>query len=375
MHSTGSIRTERRRPFAAMASAVAALLMLAAAAAPSAQATGDLPVDIYKDIAYTEPVPENTQGNLLDLYIPDLPGKPGKNTKLPLVIWSSGSAWLGDTGKDGAADIAEVFNQQGYAVAGVSVRSSAQVAFPGQLHDIRAAIRWLRDNAKEYNLDPRRFAIMGNSSGGWLAAIAGTTSDIDRLPGETNSGRTSSAVQAAVPFFPPTDFLQMDQWYVDNPNVPSFISHDAPLTPLAPPWNFFNASPESLLVRCTDADGNLLGIQSCPDETQKANPISYIERREVPMFILHGENDSLVPNGQSVLLYEALKGSRNHATFVSVPGAGHSVDQIIDAEEYTSFTTFFGFEKVGTHTAPTWESIERFIGAALHTRPFSHLWR
>jgi acetyl esterase/lipase len=149
-----------------------------------------------------------------------------------------------------------------------------------------------------------------------------------------------------VPFFPPTDFLQMNAWYVDHPEVTSFINHDAPF------------SPESLLVGCP--------IQTCPSSTQAANPITYVEGDEVPMLILHGESDPLVPNGQSVLLYEALTGAGNGATFISVPAAGHSVDQIIGAEDFTVFrTNRGGQEQVTTEPAPTWENVEHFIHVAL----------
>jgi acetyl esterase/lipase len=390
MHSTGAIGLGNRRRFPYLIAAVALALLFALVATPTTRADAVEAVEVEQtlNIPYTDPVPDTTQGNLLDLYIPDVHGK-----KLPLIIWSSGSAWLGNTGKEGAAPIAAVFNPLGYAVAGVSVRSTGngvpgdnpahdEVAFPGQLHDIRAAIRWLREHAREYNLDTRRFAIMGNSSGGWLAAIAGTTSDIRRLPGEEGVGRTSSAVQAAVPFFPPTDFLQMDQWYVDNPGVFSLFVHDLPLVAVAPPWiPIAQASPESMLVHCTDDLGQLLGIQTCPEETQEANPISYVDRREVPMMILHGEADSLVPNGQSVLLYQALRDARNRVTFISVQGAGHCVEQppapqppfcpagIIGADQFTVFTSFWGQEKVGDHPAPTWENIEKFIRQALGIPP------
>jgi acetyl esterase/lipase len=364
MSSTRSISSRRLR-LVLFTAIVAVGLLLGLAVAPTQRAAAHevIGVEVHPDITYYVPDTPTVNGNKLDLYVPVTPN----NRKVPLLIWTSGSAWLSDNGRVGAAPIAQIFNPWGYAVAGVSVRSSAQAKFPGQLHDIRAAIRWLRDHAADYRLDPKKFAIMGNSSGGWVAAIAGATSDVAHLQGEPATGGTSGAVQTAVPFFPPTDFLQMDAWYVDHPEVPSFIRHDAPLAPLPPPWSFFNASPESLLVRCTDASGNLLGIQSCPAETQAANPISYVEGKEVPMLILHGESDPLVPNGQSVLLYEALTGAGNEATFVSVPAAGHSVDQIVTATEFTVFQTDRrGREQVTVNKPPpTWENIERFIRVAL----------
>ena len=365
MLSTSNLDSEpMRRGARVTVTVIAALLLgLLGGLAPSAGAVNVVGVEVHSNITYYVPDTPTVNGNKLDLYLPTVPGA----QRLPLLIWSSGSAWLSDNGRVGAAPIAAVFNQYGYAVAGVSVRSSSQAKFPGQLHDVRAAIRWLREHAADYNLDPNRFAIMGNSSGGWVASIAGTTSDIVRLPGETDVRGISSAVQAAVPFFPPTDFLQMDAWYVEHPEVVPFIRHDAPLTPLAPPWiPIFNASPESLLVRCTDSLGRLLGIQTCPAETQAANPITYVDGDEVPMLILHGESDPLVPNGQSVLLYEALRGAGNDATFISVPAAGHSVDQIIGANDFTVFrTNRGGQETVTTEPAPTWENVEHFLHVAL----------
>jgi acetyl esterase/lipase len=101
--------------------------------------------------------PDSTSGrprweHVLDLYLPQA----AHDTPLPLLIWTGGSGWMADNGKDSAGPIAQAFNPRGYAVAGVSIRSSSQVKFPGQLYDIKAAIRWLRAHAREYRLDPRR---------------------------------------------------------------------------------------------------------------------------------------------------------------------------------------------------------------------------
>jgi acetyl esterase/lipase len=329
-----------RRIFVTLAAVVALIMALVATPAASAVEDRVLEVEVHTGIAYKDPVPATTQGNLLDLYIPQVAG----DKPLPLIIWTSGSAWFSDNGKAGAAPIAEIFNQQRYAVAGVSVRSSFQVQFPGQLFDIRAAVRWLRQNASDYGIDPNRIAIMGNSSGGWVSAITATTSDIAQLPGEPDVGNTSSGVQVAVPFFPPTDFLQMNSWFVDNPGVPSFIDHDSP------------TSPESFLIGCA--------IQTCPNETQLANPITYVQGSEIPIMLLHGEFDQLVPNGQSVLLFEALADAGSSATFISVPGAGHSVNQIIGAADFTVFKTRANQVQTGDSPAPSWESIEQFISAA-----------
>jgi acetyl esterase/lipase len=299
----------------------------------------------FKDIAYTNPEPAGTKGNSLDLYIPEKPGK----SELPLVIWSSGSGWGSDSGKNGVpTELVEYFTDKGYAVAGVSVRSSSQVKFPGQLHDIRAAIRYLRENADQYNIDPNRFAISGNSSGGWVAAIAATTSNIWEFEGEENV-QTSSAVQASVPFFPPTDFLMMDiQQEQEGTEERRFIiTHDA------------LGSPESRLIG--------QAIQDVPELTKKANPITYIDDKMPAMHIFHGGMDILLPYGQSELLYEAMAENGNEVSYTFVPSAGHSVGDIIGASKYTAYRTNPGAqEKILENHDPTWENIEKFINKALN---------
>lgn len=228
----GPMNSERRRQRVLMLVTMALVAALAVSAVP-AQAAPARHVTEYEDLAYGPDLP----GNLLDLYVPDVPG----NTLLPLVIWHSGSAWFSNTAKDAdnAVAIADEFTSRGYAVATISIRSSFDARFPAQGHDVRAAIRYLRENAATYGIDPGRFAFMGNSSGGWAAAFAATTSDTLELDGETGVDGTSSAVQVAVPFFPPTDFLSMDAFAAAN-NLPMGFAyaHDSP------------TSPEGFLIEC-----------------------------------------------------------------------------------------------------------------------------
>jgi acetyl esterase/lipase len=216
---------------------------------------------------------------------------------------------MADTGKSRAEVFAAELNKQGFVAAGVSIRSSSQVQFPGQLHDIKAAIRWLRSNAAMYNLDPSRIAIMGDSSGGWTTAMAALTGDVRELEGTVGVTGVSSAVQAAVAFYPPTDFLAMDRWAL------------RPCTPNAPPGpgaafcHDEASSPESRLIGCA--------IQSCPDKVQLANPARYVSSADPPLMILHGQSDPLVPHNQGELLYQALNKACRDAVFISLPTAGH----------------------------------------------------
>ncbi|GAA0930140.1 alpha/beta hydrolase [Virgisporangium aurantiacum] len=278
------------------------------------------------DIAYAEPV---GRAHLLDLYVP-------AGTGLPLIIWTGGSAWLADNGKDSAGPIAEVFNPLGYAVAGVSIRSSTQATFPAQLDDIRAAIRFLRANAGTYGVDPDRIAVMGDSSGGWTTVMAALTDD---------------AVRVAVAFYPPTDFRRMDEQMLPgacaafNEMMGLTDCHDDPL------------SPESRLVGGP--------IQTSP-VAEKASPLTYVGATSPPIMLLHGGQDPLVPHGQSVLLHEALTAAGATAAFYSVPAAGHSLTEVLDpsTQDGTTLRVFEAGRERVEHTPPTWAAIEAFIRRA-----------
>jgi acetyl esterase/lipase len=247
------------RRFIAAAVAVFALPLVAAvpvaASASRPSVVSALPPSVITDISYAPAEPASSRGHLLDLYLP-----PGGHAPRPLVIWTGGSAWMADNGKDSAAPIAEVFTAKGYAVAGVSVRSSFQATFPAQVYDIKAAIRWLRAHAGQYRLDPKRFAIMGDSSGGWTTAMAALTSGVSSLEGNVGVTGVSSQVQAAVAFYPPTEFLRMDEQML--PGACAFFNQILGLT------DCHNdvLSPESRLVGCA--------IQTCPQVVGQASPLT-----------------------------------------------------------------------------------------------------
>jgi len=323
----------------------------------------------FKDLVYGPALP----GNMLDLYVPDVAG----DATLPLLIWHSGSAWFANDVKDFGDDavIVEEFTARGYAVASINIRSSSDARFPAQGFDVRAAIRYLRENAGTYGIDPMRFAFMGDSSGGWAAAFAATTGDTPELDFATTSGDaieinrepgvddTSSAVQVAVSFFPPTNFLSMDEFAAAN-DLPmgDAYPHDSP------------TSAEGFLIHCPgegptegppDPD-SLVSIQDCPLETANADPDTSIDGAEVPMWLLHGQADPLVPFNQSQLLYDATTAAGNEARLTLVPGAEHSVADIIDADEATTWSTDRdGRETKTIGSGPTWDQIEQFISAHL----------
>jgi acetyl esterase/lipase len=318
----------------------------AVASQPPALAGGSAPTHV--DLTYAPPEPAGSHGHELDLYLPA-----GVTGPRPVVIWTGGSAWMADTGKRTAPALAARLNPAGYAVAGVSIRSSSQVLFPGQLHDIKAAIRWLRANATRYGLDPDRIAIMGDSSGGWTAAMAAVTGDATELEGAVGVGGVRSDVQAAIAFYPPTDFLTMDAWAVGPCQIPR--CHDDA------------TSPESRLVGCP--------IQTCAEKAQAANPLRYVTPADPPLMILHGGSDPLVPHHQGEQLYMALNKACREAVFISLPKAGHGPwGAFLTDDSVREAATMRSTRREGCAVTspapytPTWQTILDFLHAHLASK-------
>jgi acetyl esterase/lipase len=296
------------------------------------------------DIAYTSSGPATGQGHLLDLCVPEASQGPGP---WPLVIWSHGSGWMADNGRIGAAVVAAQLGPRGFAVAGVAVRSTAQTTFPGQLEDIKAAIRFLRANAAGYHLDPGRFGIMGESSGGWAAAMAALTSG---PPGSPDH------IGAAVPFYPPTDLLRMNEQMLPGA-IAEFTAFSG-----GPNGHDDPQSPES----------RLLGgpLQENPETAKRASPVTYVSQAAPPLLILHGRADRIVPYGQGELLYRALSEAGGNVQLISVPHAGHGLwnEFLTDPEVKRDAITVSSHNGKATDPCsvdPTWDTIADFFHRSL----------
>ena len=254
-----------------------------------------------RDIEYAR----SADGSLkLDLYRPEGQGP------FPLIIWIHGGGWTsGD--KDLSPNGPQVRQTtRGYAVASINYRLSQQAKFPAQIEDCKAAVRWLRAHAGQFNLDPARIAVWGSSAGGHLAALMGASGDVSELEGGEGNLDYSSRVQAVVDWFGPTDLLKM----VDDslPFPCNIINHDSPF------------SPESLLIGCA--------IQTCPDKTERANPIRYVSADDPPFLIMHGARDCLVGPPQSQRLGDALAAVGAEVSLKFIAGAGHGGSEFDDAE-------------------------------------------
>lgn len=266
----------------------------------------------------------------LDLYIPATGSAP-----YPVLIWIHGGGWSGGSKAPIPGPCTKALSQ-GFAIAALNYRLTSQgalfapepVTFPAQIHDIKGAVRWLRANAATYQLDPDRFASHGSSAGGHLSALLATSGGVAVLEGNVGGNLGfSSRVQAAVDFFGPTDLLAMNDDVTTPPG--SVVDHDA-----------FN-SPESALIGWNQPGQGLGDIKAnltnpnppYPALVQllaQANPITWVDASDPPMFIAHGTNDATVPRQQSLRLSAALIAANVPQDCRIVPGAGHGLGGPID---------------------------------------------
>lgn len=229
---------------------------------------------------------------------------PGQAGPYPTVVWIHGGGWqrghysmsnriVERTGRFDA------LLEAGYAVARIAYRLSGEAQFPTQLYDCKAAVRYLRQHAAALHLDPARFAAMGESAGGHLACMLGLTGNRPELEGNVGIAGPSSAVQAVVDWYGPTDFLTMDEQAPPS----TFQPHNAP------------DSPEARLVGAP--------IQQDKARTRAASPISYVSASAPPFLIQHGTADRIVPIGQGRELAGALEAAGAKVTMIEIAGADH----------------------------------------------------
>jgi acetyl esterase/lipase len=229
---------------------------------------------------------------------------PGRAGPYPTVVWIHGGGWFrGHYSMTNRVvekmDFVETLLDAGYAVARIGYRLSGEGQFPTQLHDCKAAVRYLRQHAAVLHLDPARFAAMGESAGGHLACMLGLTGNRPELEGDVGVAGPSSAVQAVVDWYGPTDLLTMDEQAPPN----SFQPHNAP------------DSPEARLVGAP--------VQQDKARTRAASPIAYVSASAPPFLIQHGTADRIVPVGQSRELAGALEAAGAKVALIEVPGADH----------------------------------------------------
>jgi acetyl esterase/lipase len=215
--------------------------------------------------------------------------QPRKAKRLaPVVLYVHGGGWISGDKSDGAGHLfINELLRRGYFVAAVNYRLAPKYEFPAQIEDVKCAVRYLRANAAQYNLDPERIGAMGGSAGGHLVSLLGL-SDENAGWDVGQYAEQSSHILAVVDMFGPSDMTKM-----------------------------YNEQGRRLITQVFGASG--------PEDPilKTSSPISYITSDDPPFLILQGEEDEVVSPSQSQLLYDELVAAGLPAQLVMVKNAGH----------------------------------------------------
>lgn len=239
---------------------------------------------ITRDILYASSPEKELK---LDLYIPDQVPQPY------LIVWVHGGAWHSGSRENPPLDLVK----RGYAMASISYRKTVEAKFPAQIHDIKAAVRYLRAHADQLGYRGDKIILWGASAGGHLAALAGLTHGHVALEGKIgNELTTGSDVQAVLDFFGPSDLTT-----IMSQSTPHGINVRGPAMTL------MFGKP----------------LDQAVEELKLASPVFHVDKNDPPLFICHGDQDNQVPINQSIQLYGKYQELGLKVQLEFVYGAGH----------------------------------------------------
>ena len=226
---------------------------------------------------------------LLDLYQPAKLDQP-----TPLIVWVHGGAWRAGSRKGMPL---KALVSQGYSIASVDYRLTPVAPFPANVHDIKAAIRFLKANSAEYAIDPKRVIIAGASAGGHLASLVGLSNGVAKLEGNVgNHLDQNSDVHGVVSFYGASNLTT-----ILGQSTPHGLSVRVPALKL-----LLGASPEEK-----------------PELAQLASPIFHLDEKDPPVLLIHGDADNQMPYAQSKELKKACDEHKIRCEFITIPKGGH----------------------------------------------------
>jgi acetyl esterase/lipase len=237
---------------------------------------------------------------LLDLYVPTRLTRSGA-----AIVYVHGGGWaVGTRRRFGRAFIPwsptplDLLAQAGFVVATIDYRLSGEACFPAQLHDVKAAVRWIRGNSPALGVDPPRIVAWGESAGGHLAMLAGMTGGDATTDGDVGDHRDQpTAVCGVIDWYGPMNLLSIGGQH----------------------------GPDSDKDAAGSWESSMVGapLQIDPQRTLAASPITYVHAAAPPVQIHHGTADSLVPYAQSVEFADALRAAGGDVELISVEGSDH----------------------------------------------------
>jgi len=238
---------------------------------------------------------------LLDVYLPAAEGNPAK--PFPAIVHFHGGGWrVGERSSLGPVLDGLGFSpfrrltDAGFVVVSADYRLSGTARFPAQLDDAKAAVRWLRDHADEFTVDPDRIYAWGDSAGGHLASLVGLT------PADTTAGTTrdtAGTVAAVAAWYAPADLLRM----AEQSRLDAVARADDP------------GSREELLIGAVLAEA--------PGKAADASPVSHVTPAAPPFLLVHGTADRFVPAAQSKSLAAALEAAGADVELLLIEDADH----------------------------------------------------
>jgi acetyl esterase/lipase len=251
------------------------------ASSPAARALEQAKPKLEQDIVYTKAGDTELK---IDVEQPADGAGP-----FPTVVVLHGGAWRQGSKTD-VRQLLHEFARRGYTAAAPQYRLCPKNPFPAQVHDVKAAVRWIKTNAKTYRADPEHVGAIGFSAGGHLALMLGLTGPADGLEGDVSAAAPDSRVKAVVNYFGPTDLAAKD--------IPDICK----------PWvkDFLDGTP---------ADK--------PEAAAKASPLSFISKDDPPVLTFQGTADPLVPFTQAIKLAEAMTKAHVPGRVELMLGASH----------------------------------------------------
>ena len=248
-------------------------------------------IDAKRDIPYAGT--ENPRQRL-DLY---LPKKRESDKPLPVIVFIHGGGWKGGDKAGGIGNVGRFVGSGHYAGVSVGYRLTGEAQWPAQIHDCKAAIRWIKGNAKELGLDASKIAVWGSSAGGHLVSFLGTSGDVKSLEGTLGKHTDQdSKVTCVVNFFGPENFLTM-------------VTQKSTVDRTTPDY------PEALLL-----GGR---VQEKQEAAKEASPVTHISAGDAPFLTAHGTEDPLVPYEQATELDAALKKAGVESLLITMTNGGH----------------------------------------------------
>ncbi len=227
--------------------------------------------------------------------------QPKGDGPFPAVLCIHGGGFRAGT-REGYDGLCKRLAERGYVAATVTYRLAPAYPFPAAVHDCKAAVRWLRANAKQYKIDPDLIGVTGGSAGGHLAQLLGVTEGVKQFEGDANPGY-SSGVKCVVNYYGPSDFTKSYGKSVDAAEV-------------LPLW----------------LGGNL---EQARHNHILASPLNWVTPQAAPTLCVHGTEDKYVNYEQAQWMVDRLKAADVEATLLTLNGAGHGFkgDDLKTADE------------------------------------------